>query len=58
MPKICAPVNYTSHNFWHFLTYDHNTRICHKHCLKSLRIWSYSGWYFPAFELNTEGYGA
>ena len=24
------------------------------HCLKSVRIWSYSGPYFPAFELNTD----
>ena len=26
------------------------------HCVKSLRIWSYSGPYFPAFGLNTERY--
>ena len=25
-----------------------------KHCVKSVRIRSYSGPYFPAFELNTE----
>ena len=25
-------------------------------CVKSVRIWSYSGPYFPAFELNTERY--
>ena len=25
-------------------------------CLKSVRIWSYSGPYFPAFGLNTERY--
>ena len=28
-----------------------------KHCVKSVRIWSYSGLYFPAFGLNTERYG-
>ena len=27
------------------------------HCLKNVRIWSYSGLYFPAFGLNTERYG-
>ena len=27
-----------------------------EHCVKSVRIWSYSGLYFPAFELNTERY--
>ena len=27
------------------------------HCLKNVRIWSYSGPYFPAFGLNTERYG-
>ena len=24
------------------------------HCTKSVRIWSFSGPYFPAFELNTD----
>ena len=28
------------------------------HCVKSVRIGSYSGSYFPAFGLNKEGYGA
>ena len=27
-----------------------------QHCVKSFRIWSYSGSYFSAFGLNTEGY--
>ena len=27
------------------------------HCVKSGRIWSYSGQDFPTFGLNTEGYG-
>ena len=27
------------------------------HCVKSARIWSYSGPYFPVFGLNTERYG-
>ena len=26
------------------------------HCLKSVRIWSFSGPYFPEFGLNTERY--
>ena len=29
----------------------------HDHCLKSVRIRSYSGQYFPAFGLNTDRYG-
>ena len=28
-----------------------------RHCVKSVRIWSYSGPYFPAFGLTTERYG-
>ena len=28
-----------------------------KHCVKSIRIWSYSDPYFPALGLNTERYG-
>ena len=28
------------------------------HCLKSVRIWCFSGPYFPPFWLNTERYGA
>ena len=30
--------------------------IQHPHCVKSVSIWSFSGPYFPAFELNTEKY--
>ena len=26
------------------------------HCVKSVRIWGYSGPHFPIFELNTERY--
>ena len=28
-----------------------------RHCVESLRIKSYSGPYFPAYEINTERYG-
>ena len=28
----------------------------HNHCVKSVRIWSFSDPYFPAFGLNTERY--
>ena len=31
--------------------------ICHKHCVKSVCIRSYSGPYFPAYGPNTERYG-
>ena len=27
------------------------------HCVKSVRIWGYSGAHFPTFGLNTERYG-
>ena len=27
------------------------------HCMKNVRVWSFSGPYFPAFGLNTERYG-
>ena len=36
-------------------------KICLKmkeiHCVKSVRVRSYFGFHFPAFELNTERYG-
>ena len=32
--------------------------ILERHYVKSVRIWSFSGPYFPAFGLNTERYGA
>ena len=32
--------------------------IGHLHCLKSVRIWSFSGPHIPAFGLNTERYSA
>ena len=31
--------------------------LIYSHCVKSVRIRSYSGPYFPAFGLNTERYG-
>ena len=31
--------------------------VCNEHCVKSARIRSFSGLYFPAFGLNTERYG-
>ena len=34
-----------------------NTLFCDLHQVKSVHIRSYSGPYFPAFELNTERYG-
>ena len=27
------------------------------HCIKGVRIWSYSGPYFPTFGLNTDRHG-
>ena len=33
---------------------DHKTWICHMHCVKSARVRSFCGPYFPAFGLNTE----
>ena len=35
----------------------HKLKNLNLHCLKSVRIRSYSGPYFPAFGLNTESYG-
>ena len=32
-------------------------QLADSHCVKSVHIRSYSGPYFPAFGLNTEGYG-
>ena len=35
---------------------DMETNVSNVHCAKSVRIWSYSGPYFPAFGLNKERY--
>ena len=40
-----------------FYSLDWSTIYIKKYCVKSVRIWSYSGPYFPTFELNTERYG-
>ena len=32
-------------------------KVYNKHCVKSVRIWSFSGPYFLVFRLNTERYG-
>ena len=34
-----------------------NTTLCYTHCVKSARVRSFSGPYFPEFELSTEIYG-
>ena len=33
-----------------------SSNCLHVHCVKSVRIWSYSGPHFPVFGLNTERY--
>ena len=50
-------------DFWGYFRYDLPYRIFQEqihqmlnHCVKSVRIWSYSGPYFPALGLNTERY--
>ena len=35
---------------------NHNRTYVHKHCVKNVHIWSFSGLYFPAFGLNTARY--
>ena len=37
-----------------FLTFSEDTKMKHLHCVKSVRIRSYSGLYFPTFGLNTD----
>ena len=39
---------------WGHVTWDLYAFIMFYHCMKSVRIWSYSGPYFSAFGLNTE----
>ena len=39
------------------LNFHYGFRKRISHCVKSVRIRSYSGPYFPAFGLNTERYG-
>ena len=43
--KICKTLKQFTYLLVHMVT---------NHCVKSVRIWSYSGPYFPAFGLNTE----
>ena len=41
-----------------FSFYFAKSKLCRAtHCVKSMRIRSYSGPHFPAFGLNTERYG-
>ena len=41
----------------HYYNWGLLTEENYRHCVKSVRIWSFSGPYFPAFGLNTERYG-
>ena len=41
---------------WRKKCLANNTQHLHLHCVKSIRIRSYSGLHFPAFRLNTEKY--
>ena len=56
----CVGAGQSYHCLWGLKCFFHNVlRIITNnsrawHCLKSVRIWSFSGSYFPAFTLNTE----
>ena len=50
--RIILAVNYMFCSFFPFVLY----RSANRHCVKSVRIRSYTGLHFPAFELNTERY--
>ena len=55
-PKRTNFFNWISfHGSWRFIG-QQGKKVNH-HCVKSVRIRSYSGPYFPAFGLNPEGYG-
>ena len=41
---------------WAEMDYDYPFYKSH-HCMKNVRIWSFSGPYFPAFGMYTERYG-
>ena len=47
---VCIPV------FILYLGISLPDKLKYSHCLKSVRSWSFSGLYFPAFGLNTEIY--
>ena len=56
----CVEAGQSYHCLWGLKCFFHNV-LCiitnnsrASHCLKSVRIWSFSGPYFPAFTLNTE----
>ena len=56
----CVGAGQSYHCLWGLKCFFHNV-LCiitnnsrASHCLKSVRIWSFSGPYFPAFTLNTE----
>ena len=42
---------------WSSEVYQDLGRLWYYHCVKSVRIWSYSGPHFSSFGLNTESYG-
>ena len=56
----CVEAGQSYHCLWGLKCFFHNV-LCiitnnsrASHCLKSVRIWSFSSPYFPAFTLNTE----
>ena len=54
LPFCHFPGNLNSKLYFLDNEWVNNSRL--RHCLKSVRIWSYSGPYFPAFGLYTKRY--
>ena len=52
--KLLNVDSYDSDSYYSSLYYPHSKWIIDSHCVRSVRIRSYSGSYFPAFGLNTE----
>ena len=52
--KILNPVIYTAGEC---VMHSNNGNIRNYHCVKVVRVWSYSGSYFPTFWLNMKKYG-
>ena len=51
------PLMTTAELSWDIFTFSHLVHSRNTHCVKSVRIWSFSGPCFTAFGLNTESYG-
>ena len=55
--QMCISIRRYIYIYIYILIKTHTHTHTHTHCVKSVQIRSFSGLYFPTFEMNTEIYG-